>query len=512
MEATGSTEPTTPTPPRLLVVEDDTTVRDFCVRLLRMNGYQVLSANNGIEALERLTEHRYDLVFTDLQMPQMGGIALLQAMRERYPDTDTIVFTAHATVETAREALKLGAFDYLTKPVSVDDLERTVRRAMEWRRVRLEKERLSEIVALYSISQTFTSTLETATAVREIVRVLWQRFAPSTLSLSLLHPEDDQLELLAQNGAAIDLPAGARVSLGGRCDEDAILRGHTMLVGDEDIPPTHLASLLLRTNDRPVGILRLSRGADQPGFAADDRKLLAICASQIAASLDNGRLYQQLKEQNLQTIGALAAAIDARDPYTLGHSEQVMRYSVRLGELLDLALDRIEHIRYGALLHDIGKIGIRDYILLKPGPLTDEEFAIMRTHPTIGADILRKIKSLREVIPIIECHHERVDGRGYPNKLSGLQITEEARILAISDAFDAMTSHRAYRKGRQAEEAFEVLMKGRGTHWDGVFVEVFIEMIKREGSGLLIPRNRPTQMAVSGLLGQPFVSMVDVRD
>src|SRR5262245_57816912 len=226
MDAMGTSETATSAPPRLLVVEDDTTVRDFCVRLLRMNGYQVLSANNGVEALERLKEHRYDLVFTDLQMPQMGGIPLLQEMREHYPDIDTIVFTAHATVETAREALKLGAFDYLTKPVSVDDLERTVRRAMEWRRVRIEKERLSEIVALYNISQTFTSTLDTATAVREIVRVLWQRFAPHTLSLSLLHPEDDQLELLAQNGAAIDLPPGARVSLGGRCDEEAILRGH----------------------------------------------------------------------------------------------------------------------------------------------------------------------------------------------------------------------------------------------------------------------------------------------
>jgi HD-GYP domain-containing protein (c-di-GMP phosphodiesterase class II) len=150
--------------------------------------------------------------------------------------------------------------------------------------------------------------------------------------------------------------------------------------------------------------------------------------------------------------------------------------------------------------------------LLKPGPLTDEEFAIMRTHPTIGADILRKIKSLRDVIPIIECHHERVDGRGYPNRLSGLQITEEARIMAISDAYDAMTSHRAYRKGRQPEEAFEVLMKGRGTHWDGAFVEVFVEMIKREGSELLIPRNRPSQLAVTGLLGQPVMAMVDVRD
>src|SRR4051794_5134651 len=183
MEAMGTNDQSAPTLPRLLVVEDDVTVRDFCVRLLRMNGYQVAAAPNGVVALERLQEHPYDLVFTDLQMPQMGGLALLREMRQGYPDTDTIVFTAHATVETARDALKLGAFDYLTKPVSVDDLERTVRRAMEWRRVRIEKERLSEIVALFQISQTFTGTLDTITAVREIVHVLWQRFAPRTLSL-----------------------------------------------------------------------------------------------------------------------------------------------------------------------------------------------------------------------------------------------------------------------------------------------------------------------------------------
>ena len=161
--------------------------------------------------LERLGENQYDLVFTDLQMPEMGGIELLHWLRQDYPDIDSIVFTAHATVETAREALKLGAFDYLTKPVTVDDLERTVRRAMEWRRVRLEKQRLSEIVALHEMSQTFTSTLDTATAVREIVRLLWRRFSPHALSLSLFHPDDQQLELLAQRGAAIDRQPGTRV-------------------------------------------------------------------------------------------------------------------------------------------------------------------------------------------------------------------------------------------------------------------------------------------------------------
>ena len=165
--------------------------------------------------LERLGENQYDLVFTDLQMPEMGGIELLHRLRQDYPDIDSIVFTAHATVETAREALKLGAFDYLTKPVTVDDLERTVRRAMEWRRVRLEKQRLSEIVALHEMSQTFTSTLDTATAVREIVRLLWRRFSPHALSLSLFHPDDQQLELLAQRGAAIEQNPGTRAARSG---------------------------------------------------------------------------------------------------------------------------------------------------------------------------------------------------------------------------------------------------------------------------------------------------------
>jgi putative nucleotidyltransferase with HDIG domain len=488
-------------------------VRDFCVRLLRMNGYQVAAAENGRVALGRLSETQYDLVFTDLQMPEMGGIELLHELRQNYPDTDAIVFTAHATVETARQALKLGAFDYLTKPVTVDDLERTVRRAMEWRRVRQEKQRLSEIVALHEMSQAFTSTLDTTTAVREIVRLLWRRFSPRSLSLSLLHPEDDQLELLAQRGTAIERVPNARAAVLAH-DENAILRAHIELVGEEQgLPGTsHLARLPLRANDRIVGMLQLTRGADQPGFDSDDRTLLKVCASHIAASLDNGRLHQQLKDQNIQTIAALAAAIDARDPYTSGHSEQVRRYAVRLGEVLGLAAQRVEYIHYGALLHDIGKIGIRDYILLKPGPLNEEEYAIMQTHPTIGADILRKIKALRDVIPIIECHHERMDGRGYPRRLTGLHIREEARIVSIADAYDAMTSHRAYRRAMEPEKAFKILMDGRGVHWDGQFVEVFVDLVRRESTALLIPRPRPPQLAVNGLLDRPVAMELEPRD
>jgi putative nucleotidyltransferase with HDIG domain len=500
---TNATTSTPPSQSRLLVVEDDPIVRDFCERLLRMKGYQVRTAENGRVALERLREGPFDLLLTDLQMPEMGGIALLHELRERHPGVDTLVFTAFATVETAREALKLGAFDYLTKPVSVDELERTVRRALEWRRIRLEKQRLSEIIALYEISQTFTRTLDTETAVREIVRLLWQRFSPRSLSLSLSHPEDDQLELLTQIGATLNAQPGARASLRGAVDEAAILAAHTELVGVEVAPsPQHLATLVLRTTDHTVGVLRLCRAADQPGFDAEDRRLLAICASQIAASLDNSRLYQHLKDQNLQTVAALAAAIDARDPYTRGHSEQVMRYAVRLAELLGMPAQQLEHIRYAALLHDIGKIGIRDHILLKPGPLSVDEFAVMRSHPTIGADIVRGIKDLRHIIPIIEHHHERTDGRGYPDGLLGTEISPEARILAIVDSYDTMTSDRAYRQALTQEEAFAELRKGSGKQWDAHFVEVFIAMIRSEGGALRLPVARRVQPTLADLLGE----------
>ncbi|HEU5016058.1 MAG TPA: HD domain-containing phosphohydrolase [Roseiflexaceae bacterium] len=507
MEALLNQDSVPPAMYHILVVDDDPGVRDLCVRALRLFGYQVTGAENGRVALTRLTENAFDLVLTDLQMPEMGGISLLQQLRQLYSDTDVIVFTAYGTFETAREALRLGAADYLTKPVGLDDLERTVRRALEWRRVRQEKQRLSEIVALFELSKTFTSTLDIGTAVQEIMQLLWRRFSPASLSLSLLHPEDKELEILIQRGTRRNPPAGKRIRIS-QYTEETIERAHAELVGAElMLNQGYQASIVLRTHDRPVGMLQLSRSPGQPSFGADDRTMLAVCASQIAASLENIRLYQQQKEQNLQTIAALAAAIEARDPYTRGHSEQVMRYAVRLAEVVGLPPEHIEHVRYGALLHDIGKIGIRDDVLLKPGPLTDEEREVMAHHPMIGADILRHIKSLRDVIPMIECHHERMDGKGYPFGKKGLDITPEARILAIADSYDAMTSNRAYRAAMSMEQAFHILSNGRGTQWDSDFVDVFISLITQESNELLLPHPRSSQLAVNSLLAQQVHSL-----
>ncbi|MCX7861361.1 MAG: HD-GYP domain-containing protein, partial [Chloroflexus sp.] len=171
---------------------------------------------------------------------------------------------------------------------------------------------------------------------------------------------------------------------------------------------------------------------------------------------DNARLYRALKDQYEQMIAALSGAIEARDSYTYGHSRQVTRYAVHLAMELGLSDAEIERIRYAGLLHDIGKIGVRDDVLLKAGPLTAEELIQMRRHPRIGVRILEQIRGLRDVLPIIAAHHERVDGSGYPLGLRGDEIPLGARILAVADAFEALTADRAYRAAVDPEQALQI--------------------------------------------------------
>lgn len=472
---------------QLLVVEDDDMIRDFCRLLLRQQ-YDVAVAANGAIAVELLARQPFDLVLTDLQMPVMGGMELLQHIRQHHPDVDTIMLTAFATVDTARQALKLGALDYLSKPVDTENLERTVRTCLELRRVRQEKERLSDLVLMYQFSQTIATSLDVETQVTQIVEFLWRRFAPETLALSMLEPEANRLHLLAARTNTGWMEHAPSMVLADHGHDEALLDAHMQLVGGPGTSDLALfAGMVLRSHDRPLGYLHLARRLEQPPFDPVERRLLGIFAGQVAASLDNARLYQALMDQNRQTIEALAEAIEARDAYTSGHSRQVTRYAVRLAEELGLEQKQIELIRYAGLLHDVGKIGIRDYVLLKPGKLSADEFAVMKRHPRIGVKIIERVDGLRDTLPIIEAHHERVDGLGYPNGLKGDQIPLEARILAVADAFEAMTADRAYRPAMELARALDTLARGKNTHWDPDLVDRFTSLILREGEQLRLP-------------------------
>jgi len=188
----------------------------------------------------------------------------------------------------------------------------------------------------------------------------------------------------------------------------------------------------------------------------------------------------QENEQLLDSLFTLfAATLDARDPYTAGHSLRVAEYSVEIARAAGLADDQVELLRKSALLHDIGKIGIRDDVLLKEGRLTGEEFDKIKQHPVIGVHILSQVhlpEKLQPILPGVKYHHERYDGKGYPEGLAGESIPVFGRIMAIADAYDAMTSDRPYRKGMPVAKALAILEEGSGTQWDASFTQLFLDL------------------------------------
>ena len=255
--------------------------------------------------------------------------------------------------------------------------------------------------------------------------------------------------------------------------------------------------VLLRTPRRKLGVLHLDRGYFQHPFSEDDLHLADALAAHASAGIECAFLLRKQRELFLNTIMVLAQMVELRDEYTGGHTQRVTRYATALGERLELTNDEMELIRTGTPLHDIGKIGISDEILRKPGRLNAQEFAIMQTHTTLGADYLSTIPELMPVIPIVRNHHERWDGTGYPDRLSKDAIPRLARIVAVADAFDAMTSDRPYhvgKKGRPPEEAFEEVEKQAGRQFDPECAAAFLEIredIERIMSELTPSFHRP---------------------
>ncbi|HOY68730.1 MAG TPA: GAF domain-containing protein [Candidatus Ozemobacteraceae bacterium] len=238
-----------------------------------------------------------------------------------------------------------------------------------------------------------------------------------------------------------------------------------------------LISAPLLNRDNLVGVINCERELDKKGpFTVENLDLLDTLASQASVAIENARLYHNLLNVYLETIRALAAAIDAKDSYTHGHSRRVTDLSVALALTMELPRTEVDTIRHAALLHDVGKIGISEQILLKPGRLTDDEFETIKSHPHIGAGILNSIEFLKNVCLIIEHHHERYDGRGYPSNLKADEIPVGARIIMVADSFDAITSCRPYRKPLTFDEAMAEIGRCAGTQFDPRVVAAFTRL------------------------------------
>jgi HD-GYP domain-containing protein (c-di-GMP phosphodiesterase class II) len=236
---------------------------------------------------------------------------------------------------------------------------------------------------------------------------------------------------------------------------------------------------LLRSPRQRLGVLHLDRGPFQEPFSREDFSLADAIAASVSSAIESAQLVARQRDEFVGTITALARAVEVRDQYTADHTQRVTDYSLMLAEALQLSATDRYYIQIGTPLHDVGKIGIEDAILRKPGRLTAEEFERMKLHTLKGAAILETIPALKPVIPIVRHHHERWDGTGYPDRLASDQIEQVARIVAVADAFDAMTSDRPYRPALPPEAAFAELLNKAGSHFDPVCVEAFLSLRDR---------------------------------
>lgn len=329
-------------PEPILVVEDEGSVRSLLLRKFAREGLTAFGAANGIDALALLREQTFGVVLSDINMPTLNGLELLQIIRDTYPDIVVVMVTAYGDLDHAIAAMRLGASDYVVKPFDLDQLMNAVRQAQRLRQ-----------------------------------RNLARRY----------------IEMQSRT------------------------------------PPSSDTS----------------------------QRLL------------------------LSTVMALANSLEAKDSYTMGHSQRVADLAEKLAQVLGLPESEVQYIRLAGLLHDIGKIGIREAVINKPGPLTPAEYAHIQTHPLISERILVPVAELNGALRIIRSHHEHWDGSGYPDGLKELEIPVGARILTIADAYDAMTSQRPYRPPLPHDTAIREIQRNAGRHFDPNLSRLFVQMLTSKG-------------------------------
>lgn len=499
---------------KVLIVEDDAILGELLREYLqRLDHEKVEVCVTGREARAVIEEETFDCAFVDLRLPDTNGLELLEAIKKQDPSLPVVMMSGYPTMEYTIEAMRKGAIDFLTKPFTLQDVALTLARVTKERKLLLEnlslqlecqarkeleavnrelEEKVHEQIKLFEISREIDEIRSSEDLYPRIVNLASRLASVKTASFFVIPPERSQLMLLAQEGPAMDdSPPCIYEMENGRLRE---LLGngpnHVFITPDqgrEGFPSAcfgeegrgMLSCWPLRIRGELFGFLAACHNGIG-AISSTENKLLDFLIKKASLAIENMALYESLVGNFYGILKSLVNALEAKDLYTGKHSERVTGYAVKIARKMGCSSAQIEALQTVGYLHDIGKIGINDRILNKPSSLTGEEYEIVKKHPAIGESIVAELGLSADERSIIRHHHERWDGRGYPDGLVQAEIPLLARIISVADSFDAMTSKRAYRDAMSIDAAVSELQNSRARQFDPEPLDAFIDVLKHE--------------------------------
>ena len=501
----------------ILFVDDEESILSVSSEYFRRKGYQAHTARTGPEALKILADKTIDCCFTDINMPDMNGLELAERIRTHDNTMPVIVMTGYPSLENAIQTIKNGVVDFLIKPVNLKQMELCVQRVMQQRKmfaenVLLKKEvegkqrlqelnqellvKIKELNVLNKIMKKFAAISSSTDVFKRAVDIARDiSHADYTDFYVINETVEEPVKVSSSSAEAIGSAASPIWTTGyggaqmpSTADLKPLSAPLIMEVVSDQIPllisehsagnglPDEINSAMivpLKIRDKVFGVITAIVDQGQKRFAEKDLYYLSFLAQSAAQAIENLALYENIYENLFATLYAFVKAVEARDLYTRQHSSRVTGLSIVLGKQLGCSKEELDILNFAGHLHDIGKIGIRDDILLKPGRLTDDEFEKIKDHPVIGANILEQLGLWEQERQIIRSHHERFDGSGYPDGIKQQDIPFLARILSVADVYDAMASDRAYRKKMEDGVINKIINEGDGTQFDPDVVAAF---------------------------------------
>jgi response regulator RpfG family c-di-GMP phosphodiesterase len=481
---------------KILVVDDNPEIVDILANFLALNNCEIHKAFTGHEALDILDRKDVEVVILDVKLPDINGISLLDMIKESKPTTAVIMATGYYDPNFVVDAMKKGASDFLFKPFELEKLMLVIMRVLRERKLIIEKEailhnledkrkiellnrelqkKIKELTTMYHISNKFNSINIYDDVYEKMIQMV--RDILDVKSCGYYIADNDNRELVLYTGFMNT--DGREPESGQKIPMIADLLGENGTVKRHVIKDNKVYLPLVIKGESIGYIVAETNGNGKKNSRLEgDAFILKLIAEKASTHVENRMLYESLFENILHTLKSLIVAINKRDLYTEGHCKRVTEMSLLLGERMGVTEYEMDVIKVVGPVHDLGKIGIPDSILLKPAKLTNEEYSIMKSHSVYGEEIMSRFEILSSEAKIIRHHHEKYDGSGYPDCLSGEEIPICSRIIAVSDAYDAMVTDRPYRKAVTMDEIAAEILRCKGSQFDPPIAEYFADMIR----------------------------------